>query len=460
MLARRRALSYIAVLATMGCNLDNDGDAPPRGSLYFPNAIALSAHDASTPASHLLVANSNFDLRYRSGSVQSFSLDAIASQLALPGRASGPENIIEASSAFVEEAAIGSFSSAMAPSSDGSVLFVATRTDDTLSMVGLAAGGRVSSCNGTACNARVAADAAQRSKPLVWPGNPVGVIAGPLSHWSGPERSISGDYVLVAHRTGAVSLFVYRPGAVGDAPGDLVLLDVLEGLPQVLTEMAYDPGSGLVHLSVAGTSGVKLLARVGVAIPAPTPGAASVEPAFTARLYDAGVVELQGTSTGNDSRDLAFVRAVPTAGAALAGDRALILSSYPSALLVVDVDPTRNQPSAARVERSIALGVGAQRIVTGTLGGRPFAIVACFDARQLFVIDLNTMIVRSVVPNLSGPFDLAIDEARRLLYLTDFRSSVIRVVDLAPAADASTDSAKPVRVVATLGRPQVLPELQ
>jgi sugar lactone lactonase YvrE len=85
-------------------------------------------------------------------------------------------------------------------------------------------------------------------------------------------------------------------------------------------------------------------------------------------------------------------------------------------------------------------------------------VVACFDARELFVIDLITMLPRSVVPNLSGPYEIALDEQRQLLYVADFRSSVIRIVDLSPIA--AGDGEAPVQVVATLGEPQVLQELK
>jgi hypothetical protein len=450
----------LAALALLGCNLENAGDLPPKAKLYFPNAIALSAHDASTPATHLFVANSNFDLRYRNGTVMTFSLDRLEEQLAATCPAAArcavtescappPDCTIPTEAAYASEVLIGSFSTALAMASSGSALFVSTLTDEGLSYMRLDGDNLVACRDGLACSSRVAPRTGLEAEELVWPGNPVAIISGPLSDWTPAERGLAGEYVMVAHRTGEVSLLMFRPG---DPAGELVLIDVLDGLPETLTKLKYDPTTRLAYMSVAGGSGNKLLARVGVAIPE---GA----DASQARLYNAGALELAAIQASNDTRDLAFVPAFPAAGAALAEDRALVVSTEPSALLVVDVDPARNQFHSARVERAVQVGAGPQKVVTGMLDGRPFAIVACFYARQLSVIDLSTMLTRSVVPNLSGPYDLVLDEARKLLYVVDFRSSVVRVVGLKPVVEPDQLD-QPVRVIATLGTPQVLPELQ
>ena len=68
------------------------------------------------------------------------------------------------------------------------------------------------------------------------------------------------------------------------------------------------------------------------------------------------------------------------------------------------------------------------------------------------------MLTRTVIPNFSGPFDVALDSARKLLYVSDFRSSVIRIVDLSPLTDPSAKEG--ARVIATLGSPRVIQELQ
>jgi hypothetical protein len=104
------------------------------------------------------------------------------------------------------------------------------------------------------------------------------------------------------------------------------------------------------------------------------------------------------------------------------------------------------------------VGAGASQVVTGTIDGQPLALVSCFGSRQLFVIDLTNMLVRSVVPNFSGPFSLALDAFRKRAYIADFSSSVIRIIDLAPLFDGNQDRA--ARIVATLGSPKILQELR
>src|SRR5262245_34671525 len=80
---RRRArffLFFTLISISSGlaaCNLDNPGDDPPEGELYLPAGVLMSAATADTPARFLYVVNANFDLRYNSGSLQAFDLDAV-----------------------------------------------------------------------------------------------------------------------------------------------------------------------------------------------------------------------------------------------------------------------------------------------------------------------------------------------------------------------------------------------
>ena len=80
-LSRRRLVPWsFAVAAVIGsCNLHNPGVSPPSAVLSYPSALALSRE--ATPR-YLYVANSNFDLRYNAGSLQSYNLDALDRVLA------------------------------------------------------------------------------------------------------------------------------------------------------------------------------------------------------------------------------------------------------------------------------------------------------------------------------------------------------------------------------------------
>ncbi len=448
----RRALLG-AALALTACNLHNPGDEPLRGALYFTNALALSPHEPGTAARYLFAANSNFDLRYKTGSVQAFSLERLDEAIESDDcTGDEPCAFDDTASILEDEVLVSSFATALATSADGRFLFVTTRTDESLSFVRLdsdADGDDVLDC-GTGdrrCDlyAARARDPEDLSQPLTWPNDPAAVTSGPLSDWSGNSDDDS-LYVMVAHRGGEVSLFIEQPSEPENEAGRFELRSVLQRLTPPLTNVGFDPSTGLAHL----TTGAAGVASVGVVPPQEDDGRGS--------LYYAGAIRMQSLVGAPDARDLAFLPAVSNAGQALSEDSALIVATEPSALLLADVDESRNGPGRGRVKRTAVVGAGASRLAAGVVGGRATAVVACFDARALFVIDLETMLTVSVVPNLSGPFDIVLDEERERLYVADFRSSVIRVVDLSRLADSQGERA--ATVIATVGMPRVIQELR
>jgi hypothetical protein len=470
-----RYVALLAMVAAYGCNLDNPGNDPPRGLLYFPNAVALTQHASDEAPRYLLIANSNFDLRYKHGTVQAMSLARLAAGIK---RCKDEATCTLEPAALIEdEVFINPFSTALAVSPDGRVLFAPTRTDSSLEYIGLNAdadGDRVLSCGQSDrdCDRRAerGIDELGTGEKIDWPPDPVAAISGRLRDIAAIDPNVLGDdaadnsdiegnYVIVAHRGGSASLFV--PPETG---GGFWLRGVLGGLPAQITELAFDPVSKLVHFTVLNGGNSKLIARAGVIVPRDADGKPDVD---HSSLYAQTSLSLEAVAGFGDTRDLAFLPALPAAGAAFEGPRALVVSRSPSAVLVVDVQQSSSDsaasgdqqlPGRGRVERTVVVGAGASRITTGVIGGREIAVVSCFDSRELFVIDLATMLTRGVVPNLSGPFEVVIDEARQLVYLADFRSSVIRVIDVSPvSADVSV---KPVRVVATVGVPRVLQELK
>jgi hypothetical protein len=465
---RACVLSCFALLATvaaLGCNIDNPGDEPPRGLLYFPNALALSQHASGEAPRYMLVANSDFDLRYKHGSLQALSLDRV--KRAVDACRGDSECEIDPNDVLEDEVLISAFSTALSVSSDGRHVFSATRTDDSLGTTQLNAdadGDDVLTCaGGDGCPtfaARGRDRESDKAEDLEWPADPVSIITGPLSSIADGVDDGAGDYVIVAHRQGQVSLFV--PDG-----NELLLADAQQGSLSQLTGLAFDPLSRLVHFTVASQGVLKVLSRMGVVVPRAADGSADVQQAF---LYDAGSVQLDGVAPFRDTRDLVFVPPLEDGSVEFSRQRALVLARDPSALLLVDVTPESVptgdsettaldvRPFHARVDRTVVVGLGASHVVTGSVAGRRLAVVSCFDSRQLFVIDLRTMLTRGVVPNLSGPFALELDEERQLVYVADFRSSVIRVIDLSPLSEGRGD--QPIGIVATIGKPKVLQELQ
>ncbi|HYQ00214.1 MAG TPA: hypothetical protein VER96_16170 [Polyangiaceae bacterium] len=82
-----RPLSRLAALSALllnACYPPGDGKAPPLDEIYFPTGVALDgswkldANDNTTKSQYLYVANSDFDLQYRSSSVISYDLDLLS----------------------------------------------------------------------------------------------------------------------------------------------------------------------------------------------------------------------------------------------------------------------------------------------------------------------------------------------------------------------------------------------
>jgi DNA-binding beta-propeller fold protein YncE len=141
--------------------------------------------------------------------------------------------------------------------------------------------------------------------------------------------------------------------------------------------------------------------------------------------------------------------------------RAFVISRNPDAVLVIDLD--RGRSGTASIERVIDLGVGPSRIAFAEIAGRPMVFVSCFDTRDLYVVDVELGTLQAVARGLSGPFEIQVDAARQRVYVVDFRSSVIRVVDLRPLeaclSGAGTGDCVP-KTIALIGEPRPVETLR
>jgi DNA-binding beta-propeller fold protein YncE len=336
-------------------------------------------------------------------------------------------------------------------------IYVTTRTETNVSVVDLdESSDRPVSCNDTdrVCDASHTrySDPLASQRRLSLPREAVAMASGDASDLV-PEGDLSGEIVLVAHRGGQVSAFL-DPGK----GSQLLLQDVLDlGGPtrpvREPTGIVFDPVTHLAYASVYARdlpdlSDKKILARVGIE--------SSGSDDYPSSLFDAGVVSLEGVSLGRDTRGIALDPIVP--------GRALVASRVPNgSVLWVDLQTAQNgegEPTQALVEQYATVGRGPTRVITGTLGDRTVVIVSCFDARQIFILDAATAETLSVIHNFSGPFEVALDSARQRLYVADFRSSVVRILDLAPLLDGASETVPTARIIATLGHPQLVQELQ
>lgn len=460
-LGRRRsrlACSSLLALAFAGCGLDQEGIPPPPATLNTPIALGLSrATNAEGAPRYLFVVNSNFDVRYNDGTLMALDLDAVAAEIEAapslpPDQRCGapsvdadlrPCQFDDVGRFLADEVGIGSHADGLvvATGASGERLYVPSRSNRNLVFVDFEPGNGTFSCGADDPEADIprcgdlyrqgAEGTVATERELVFSGEPVDVGAGPLAQLGGAGE---GNFVLLATRQGGVALFVED-----DGPDRLpTLADVFEGIPEPAVTLALQPGTNLAWITTAESSA---LSRVGVVIDREDP--------LRSFLYDAGSVRLTDLDAGDDNRDLAFDPDRP-------GERAFVLSRSPES--VVTLDLTRADGEAA-IEQVFEVGAGASRLAVARLEGddgrvREFALASTFNARKLFVIDVQSgagVGLVAVIGDLSGPFALAVDTARRWLYIADFSVSVIRVVDLSPLTDPT--SVVPPSVIATIGKP-------
>lgn len=456
----RLTLASLALFAASACNFTQAGIDPDPGVMNFPIAIELYQPQPDQPASHLFVVNSNFDVRFNSGSVQAYDLGALEGFI--NGCESGGEDCVFDDVTFVgdprggqqllvHEVGIGSHADGLALRPDHRRLYLPIRsgrgglnTIDFDPVAGFSCGQafRADIPNGTppweaediqrcADEFRVSrTDNIASERNLELPADPVAVATVPSNAISDADV---GVFILMAMRSGRVGLFLDdRSGSTPE------LIYVIDGFPENVVNLIIDPATGIGWMTAAGTD---QLARVGIVVDTGAP--------TRSFLYDAGTLRLGGVDDGDDTRDIVFHPDTPNV--------AFILSRRPDSVIEVDVDRRgltsidiglRDVFEVGDGPSRLALHQADDRLPDGTLTGeqRTFILVSCFDAQRLFVIDAEHGALVSVVGGFSGPFEMAVDPVSNRLYLVDFSISVLRVLDLSPLETGGAPT-----VIATIG---------
>jgi hypothetical protein len=417
--------------------------------------------------------------------------------------------VIAPTKALEDEVLIGSFAATAAFSPTGKRLYVPTRSNTSLTYVDVdpeAEGEAVLSCgegSGRKCSDDyVRGDESIASgRELEITGESVGVVAtrlDKLMDWEALEEleeklmdweALEGleetaeikeqkeeleylrnskkkleaiDGVFVAQRNGTVAFFFSRDEEDGDYEAGPQLVHIVDSFQSDITNIGLDPVSGRAYLTsqeYSTTGGRKSLQRVGFFYDGDPD---------TSSIFDGGFVLLRGVSAERDTRAIAF------SPLAEDKDKVFVVSRTPNALLIVDFATARTGGFEAMVNRTVKVGNGASRLALGQIGSDPrlFAFVSCFGSRELYIIDVDLAEPVAVIQGFSGPFEVTVDRLRKLAYVADFRSSIIRIVDLQPiicspeSSDVEcpenlVDAANPIpcRIVATLGEPRPPEEL-
>ncbi len=441
-----RSLGFLAVIWLLACS--NEGTTPPTGRLNFPSAIAVTSDS-------LFVANSNFTLKYNTGSLQAYDLDVLHTNLEAhcggrpaaerdlcgiipeedPGAdgASQRADVLQVAGLLRSEVHIGSYAAGIAigATEAGQRLYIPVRSDANLTFVDvdgsgcLACGGDGSSCDLSRPHVcapafREGDDASAMERDIQLPSDPVGIAVGPASDLG---DGVAGNYVLTAHRGGRVSLFLDEANT-GSVPA---LVHSVEGFPTELVSMAVDPQTRSAWMPNALEA---VVSRVGVAL---DQNATPLEQGY---LFDAGDLVLSGVDTGGGRGDTRAIALDPRDGVR----RAYVLSRRPRALMTVEMDDTSG---FLAIEDIMEVGFGPSRLLVQHFpaSGRTLAFVSCFDSRDAYVLDVDQGRLVGIVRGLGGAFELAIhaSDTRNYIYVIDFTASVIRVLDLAPMFECLDD---------------------
>ena len=484
-----RSLLWGTMIWLSACR--NSGEDPPVGRLVFPLPLEISP-DGEV----LVVANSNFDLRYNSGSLQSYDLQILNGSLdnacgnldpnqrdacgIVPEedqRTDLTENISAVADLLIDQVQIGSYANGISLVSfqEGRWrAYLPVRSDANLTFVDIVADGEQRGhfdCQqgsitaepelGRQCESifRHGDDEDAALRGLELPRDPVGVAVGPLAdiYVGSGNPPMQGNYVLFAHRDGRASLFFDDAEVEESTPK---LIHTLSGFPQELSGIAFDPFSKVAWVSSANT---RFIGRVGVAF------GGAVDKPEQSYLFNSGLLRLEGIDAGSsDQGDVRVIRFDPRPEIR----RVYMLSRRPRALLIAQLD---DRIATLEVEDLVEVGFGPSRLEVATFdirapedtepNPRVFAFISCFESHDLYVVDVDQAELVGVVRGLSGPFEMALDVRRNRLYVVDFRSSVLRVIGLERMfaclrGDEEREDECSPELLGIVGRPSAVRELR
>ncbi|MFW2386805.1 MAG: hypothetical protein ACN4G0_00600 [Polyangiales bacterium] len=507
------ALGFLLISGTVstGCNNTSAEELPP-GLMSFPIAIELSVDENTdgTPK-YAYVTSSNFGLQYDSGNVQVYDLDKAIDAIRAGCMGAGVRNmclendfdgdindpscvcdpetdlactaippdrcsvvpeglrfrdpgaalrLIPVEGLIPGEVKIGSFSDGLGVSTDGRRIYVPVRSDANLTYIDVNEDGQLS-CGGAfgefhTCMGPYRSGSDELVNPtlnLSMPPDPVDLHVGDLasdfaSAENADDPAFRGDYILMAHREGRASLLFdqLRPGGAEPQKRPRLAATLDELAPEQVT-ISYEPGARRAWIPSAETPQI---VRLGIGIDGdPT----------QSYLFDGGPLIVSGLDTGFSNRDIRFD---PRPDRNLA----YIVARSPEALVVarsnvaggdlnmVGQVPTCRDPSRLQVAE-----------VPTTAGSTVLAFVSCFLARSVQVIDTDKLQGVTLLTNISGAFEFAIDAPRLLMYVADFSTSVLRVADLRPLvacleSDGSGDAEECApELIGLVGLPQPVSEL-
>ncbi len=331
---------------------------------------------------------------------------------------------------FVGQVLTDSYASAVALAPDGKTLYVTVRSGNRLLYLDAQADGKLT-CGGDEGDCTRGPDpknTQSKSDAERLPPTPNAMVAGRLGDLGIEGRDADANFVATVHEQGELSLFVDR----GDGRGP-ILEDVLTGGARRATSVSVsgvDPQNPTASQLLYVTSSLSsAISRVGV-VP---------RGAGNRLLFATSDLVLRDLTSPTDLRAVLASPDDPN-------DLFVLIRGTLQSLAFLRIDTTAS--SEARTIDGLGLGAGPSKLVLGTVDSQKLLFASSFNAGSVFVVNPQTRRTVAVITGFSGPFDMVVDEGRKLMYVADFRASVVRVVSLSGLTDRSRP---PPRIVATLG---------
>lgn len=444
----RAAIAVIPLgLALAGCPASAEDVRPPADAFYFPTGLALSPDDR-----YLFVSNANSDLRYGSSSLQLVDVDVVDALVRrwvddgeVPAGCAQdpevretvvcPEEADGDGAAFLVPGAtvrLGNFAGDIGTQTlaDGRVrLFLPVRGDPSITWVDFDPATELFECGGSGDYPRC--DVRHQITQLRGDPDQGTLTSEPFGIF------VDGDngYAVVAHlTTGNVSLVATppddsEPPVLADVKGGFFTTRV-NGLRGAVGVAGRRPGTAddLVYVTSRVESRVQML-HVEQPPDGGFPLLAPTDYFFVNTVFPA-----------DDSRGIAF-----SAG----GDRAHVINRNPPTLITVDTSDDADGRPRNEVLIATELCPQAGIVAVADVGAGERAYVSCFRDGQVWVIDPEAATLEAVVNAGRGPHAIAVSEARKQMYVTNFLENTIAVIDLTPGAPTEN------RVVVRLGEPDL-----
>jgi len=379
-----------------GC-LDSKGIDPPVDRFFFPTGMARTAGGR-----YLLVANSNFDLRYNAGTVVAVDLARVDAAIA---ECSGCCRQARDEASFLRTEAtvvVGSQVTDLAVAPGGERAYATVRGNASLTWIDLdeaaADGPGLLTCFDAFSDARRCDGRHEviRTGDLWVPAEPYALL-------------VLEDWVLTGHvDSGDVALFDVSGGR---APA---VVRVLDQFPEGVNGFARHPSGDWLYVVSRDSSRLYPF----------TVSMASRHAGEGPAVSSAPSVAITSNNGGADCRSLAF---------SPDGTRACVANRDPPSLVVFDSTPRADGSPGFTLLATIELGSGPSKVAVQPLSGGGYLVLAvCFNAEQLFVVDPDLLAVVHVLPTGVGPHAIVPDAEARRAYLANFGESTIWVLDFDP----------------------------